>query len=427
MFASRRFLPLFITQFLGALNDNLLKNSLVVLITYRLAAEAGQNAQVMVTLAAGLFILPFFLFSALAGQLADKYDRSRITHIVKLVEIVLMLLAALGFALGNSWFLLAVLFGMGLHSTFFGPIKFALLPQHLQPTELLRGNAYIEAGTFLAILIGTIAGGLLVMQESGTLMVSGAMIAVAGMGYVASRAIPTAAAPAPLLALEYNLVTSTKQMIQHSRKNQRVFRSILGISWFWLVGATFLSQFPSFAKEVLHSDETVVTLFLTLFSVGIGMGSILSNVMLKGKIESKFVPYAALIMALAGIDLYFSSQLNIVKTGELLSVTAFLAVEGSGRILLDLLMIAIAGGVYIVPLYALMQHEGDPAHMARIIAANNMMNALFMVLAALVTLALLAQGTPVSQVFLIISLLNLAVAIYIKHTLPPSNHTHLHP
>jgi acyl-[acyl-carrier-protein]-phospholipid O-acyltransferase / long-chain-fatty-acid--[acyl-carrier-protein] ligase len=410
---SRRFAPLFITQFLGALNDNLLKNALVILITFKLAAHTGSNAQMLVTLAAGLFILPYFLFSATAGQLADKYDRTRITHIVKLTEIVIMCVATLGFYTEHVNLLMVALFAMGTHSTFFGPIKYALLPQHLKDDELMAGNALIEAGTFLAILFGTITGGVVIMQTQGATLISCLLLGVAIAGYISSRYIPPAPAPSPELQFSYNIFKETLHIVQFAKANPRVFRCILGISWFWFVGATYLSQFPTFVKDTLNSDAAVVTLLLTLFSVGIGIGSALCNVLIKGSISSRFVPFAALGMALFGIDLYFASAITTDST-TLLSLEQFIAHEGSLRILFDLGAIATCAGLYIVPLYAIMQHDSDDQYRARIIAANNVYNALFMVASALATLAMLAAHMSIAHVFLITASLNIIAAAYIR-------------
>ena len=415
LLTSRRFAPLFITQFLGALNDNLLKNALVMLITFKLAAHTGGNAQMLVTLAAGLFILPFFLFSATAGQLADKYDRARITRIVKITEIVIMAIATVGFYTEHVTLLMIALFAMGVHSTFFGPIKYALLPQHLKDEELMSGNALIEAGTFLAILIGTIIGGVLILQTHGIALLSTLLLAVASIGYISSRFIPTAPAPAPTLTINYNIITETLHIIQFAKENKRVFRSILGISWFWFVGATYLSQFPAFVKDTLHSDAAVVTLLLTLFSIGIGFGSFLCNLLLKGTISSRFVPLAALGMALFGIDLYFASTLNIhTPNTALLTLEQFIHTQGSLRILCDLGAIATCAGLYIVPLYTIMQHDSNPEVRARIIAANNVYNALFMVASALITLGLLSIHMSIAHVFLITAALNIIAALYIR-------------
>ena len=415
---TQRFLPLFLTQFLGALNDNLLKNALVMLVTYRIAVQMGTNAQVLVTIAGALFILPYFLFSATAGQFADKIDRARLTRIIKLVEIVIMMFATFGFVMENVWFLLFVLFCMGVHSTFFGPIKYALLPQHLHEDELLVGNAYIESGSFLGILIGTILGGILVLQADGAIMVSGALLAVAFAGYITSRYIPTAPAPEPTLTINCNIWKETWHIVDFARENSRVYRCILGISWFWLVGATFLSQFPAYVKDVLHADATVVTLFLTSFSLGIGVGSFLCNKLLRGHIKSTYVPWAAWGMCFCGIDLYFASE--FFPQSDSISFSAFLSLLAGWRIVVDLFLIAVSSGIYIVPLYTIMQHDSAPEHRARIIAANNVVNAVFMVGSALVVLTLFAASVTTAQLFLIMSLFNGVAAVNIRRVTPHS-------
>ncbi len=412
---TRRFLPLFLTQFLGAFNDNVLKNALVMLITFRAAEAAGMNAQVMATIAAALFIFPYFLFSATAGQLADKYDRARMARATKFAEIVFMALACVGFYMQSIYFLLFVLFCMGVQATFFGPIKYALLPQHLEENELVTGNAYIEAGTFLAILIGTISGGLLILHEAGVHLISVAIMVVAVLGYTTSRYIPDAPAPVPTLRIGWNIVRETWRIIENDRKNKRVFRCIIGISWFWLVGATFLSQFPAYAKDVLYADETVVTLFLTLFSVGIGVGSILCSKLLKGEVNSRHVPWAAVGLAVFTIDLYFASIGQMPHMGgQLMTAWEFLGHGSSWRILIDLFGVAVSGGVYVVPLYAIMQHDSAPESRARTIATNNVINAIFMVGAALATVAMLKAEFSVPQVFLTMGALNVVAAWYVR-------------
>lgn len=414
-FTSKRFLPLFTTQFLGAFNDNLLKNALVMLITYKLATEEN-GSQLLVTAAAAIFILPYFLFSATAGQVSDKIERGKVTRIIKLVEIIIMIAASIGFYLSSVWFLMFVLFMMGVHSTFFGPIKFALLPQHLRDDELLLGNAYIEAGSFLAILLGTILGGVLVLEKQGAFLVSAALLLVAIFGYISSLYIPNAPAPEPDIVIGKNIWKETWKIVDFSRENKRVFRCIIGISWFWLVGATYLSQFPPYVKDILFAESSVVTLFLTIFSVGIGIGSLLCNKLLKGEIKSTYVPVAMMGMTIFGIDLYFVSMHDITST-TLISLKEFVSSLPRLRILFDLLLIAISAGIYIVPLYAIMQHDSDVLHRARIIAANNVMNAIFMVAAALITLVMLASHFTIPQVFLFMAIGNGLVGIYIWKTL----------
>jgi len=419
LFHSKRFLPLFLTQFLGAFNDNLLKNALVMLVTYQVAVRTGDNAQVLVTLAAGLFILPFFLFSATAGQLADKCDRAQLTRIIKVAEIAIMAIAIVGFATQSVWLLLFALFCMGVHSTFFGPIKYALLPQHLSDDELLPANAYIEAGTFLAILLGTILGGVLILQSGGVYFVSFALLGLAIMGYFTSRYIPQAPAPEPSLIINRNIWQETWRIVGYSKADEKVFLCILGISWFWMVGATFLSQFAPYVKDVIHADAAVVTLFLTVFSVGIGVGSVLCNKLLRGTIQSTYVPLAALGITIFGVDLYFASQhVTFTDAAELMTLSQFIGELSHWRILIDLFLIAVCGGIYIVPLYAIMQHRSEAIHRARIIAANNVINALFMVGSALLTLLMLSLSFTIPQVFLAVAVANGLVAIYICKLLP---------
>lgn len=408
----RRFLPLFIAQFLGAFNDNVLKNAIAMIITFKAVDADPEQAQILVTVAAGLFILPYFLFSATAGQLADKYDRAKMARITKFAEIIFMALAAIGFYVNNINFLLLVLFCMGVQATFFGPVKYALLPQHLQEDELLAGNAYIEAGTFLAILLGTITGGILALRGEGHLLV-GVILVVAVLGYLSSRFIPTAPAPMPQLNVGWNIAKETWNIIQNDRSNARVWRCILGISWFWLVGATFLSQFPTYVKIVLSADETVVTLFLSIFSVGIGIGSYICNKLLKGQVSSVHVPWACFGLSLFTIDLFFAS-IAIPAAPALLSFQEFLHRPAHWRIMVDLLGIAICSGIYVVPLYAIMQHDSDPDSRARTIATNNVMNAIFMVVAAAATVAMLKASFGVPQVFLTMGAINALVAVYIR-------------
>lgn len=413
---SRRFLPLFVTQFLGAANDNLFKSALVMLITFELAAQAGLNGPLMVTAAAGIFIAPFFLFSATAGQLADCYDKGTLAKLVKAAEIVIMCGAAYAFMNANAYVLMAILFLMGTQSALFGPVKYAILPQHLHQDELISANAMVEAGTFLAILIGTIAGGLLILRGGGVEMVSALIIAISVLGFCASLFIPKAPAPDATLRVNFNVIAETYKMVRHASARRDVFLSILGISWFWLVGATFLSQFPTFAKDVLGGDENVVTLFLAIFSIGIGLGSALCAKVLKGEVSAKYVPFAALIMTAFMVDLYIASTQTVLVPGT--GVASFLSQPLGVRILADLLMIAMSGGLFIVPLYAILQSRGDEKHRARDIAANNIYNALFMVVSALAITAMLSGGMTVPEVFLIVAIANAGVALYICKLLP---------
>ncbi len=415
---SKRFLPLFLTQFLGAANDNVFKNALVILIVYRIAEQAQVHGQLLVTLAAGLFILPFFLFSATAGQLADKFEKGRLIRLIKASEIVIMGMGAVGFATANLWFLLTVLFLMGTQSTFFGPLKYAILPDHLREDELIGGNALVEAGTFLAILFGTIAGGVMILTQNGVPLISGTVLALALAGWAASLFIPHAAPKVPDLSINWNFLSETRAIIRHAAHRRDVFLSILGISWFWLVGATFLAQFPTYAKDVLGANEQIVTLFLTVFSVGIGIGSLLCGRLLDGEINAKYVPYAALGMSLFSLDLYLSSNHSVTLAPTLAGLSAFLDYPANWRVMVDLLLIAVCGGIYIVPLYAIVQARSDEDHRARTIASNNVINALFMVISALGTMTMFAAGFTVTDVFLAIAIANAVVAVYIVRLLP---------
>lgn len=418
LLTSKRFFPLFWTQFLGAFNDNLFKNALIILLTFTYASMLNTDVQVLVTMAAGAFVLPFFLFSATAGQLADKYDRAAMARVVKLVEIGLMLLAAVGFLTASPYFLLFILFTMGIHSTFFGPIKYAILPQHLEPRELLAGNSYVEAGTFLAILLGTILGGVLVTFDNGPVFVSIGALAVAALGYGFSRAIPPAPAPVPHLKINWNLFGETWAILKLCGQDRTVFLSLLAISWFWFVGATYLAQLPSFTRNVLGADAAVVTLFLTLFSLGIGIGSMLCNRLLRGLVSATYVPLAAIGMGVFGIDLYFATHHASHDGLALLTLGDFLANPASWRIMIDLLGIAVSGGVYVVPLYAMIQKHGEAAYMARLIAGLNVLNALFMVASSILTIVLLKMDFTIPQIFLATAILSLFVSAYIVRLLP---------
>jgi acyl-[acyl-carrier-protein]-phospholipid O-acyltransferase/long-chain-fatty-acid--[acyl-carrier-protein] ligase len=413
LLARRRFLPLFVTQFLGAMNDNVLKNALIILVTYKLAAAAGLNGQILATAAAGIFILPFFLLSATAGQLADKLDKQRMTVWVKASEVAIMALAAAGFFAESVTLLMTALFLMGVHSTFFGPIKYGILPAHLGRHELLAGNALIEAGTFLAILIGTILGGVLILLDGGVAMTALLMLAVAAGGLAASLYIPGAPPPAPGLQVDVNPLSATRTLLADARADRTIWLSILGISWFWLVGATFLSQLPAFTKDVLGADEHVVTLFLTVFSVGIGLGSLLCNRLLGGDIAATYVPLGALGMSAFGIDLYFAASAVPAYGDGLIALGVFVGQVHAWRILADLMLVAVFGGLYIVPLYAILQSTGEDSHRSRIIAANNVVNAAFMVAAALATAIMLVAGLSVPAVFLTISVLNLGAFVFL--------------
>lgn len=413
----RRFLPLFVTQFFGALNDNVFKNALVVLLTFKTAEWTQISPGVLANLAAGIFILPFFLFSATAGQLADKFDKARIARLVKVLEICIMALAGVGFAAHSLALLLTALFLMGCHSTLFGPVKYAILPQHLQEGELIGGNALIEAGTFVAILLGTILGGLLAAAEHGMHWITLVALAIAGAGYLASRFIPKAPAPDAGLRLQLNPLVETWRVIGHARGNRTVFLSIMGISWFWLYGALFLAQFPAYAKDVLGGGELSVTLLLAVFTIGIGAGSLACERMSAGRVELGLVPLGSIGLTIFGLDLAFASP-AVAPAGAPLGMAALLGLAGTWHVLVDLLLIGIFGGFFIVPLYTLMQERSEVTHRARIIAANNILNALFMVVGSLAAAGLLASGISIPVLFGVAAVCNAAVAVYIYKLVP---------
>jgi 1-acyl-sn-glycerol-3-phosphate acyltransferase len=405
----RRFLPFFVTQFFGAFNDNVFKNALIIMITFGVADTASVNN--LVNIAAALFILPFLLFSSLAGQLADRSDKSTYIRRIKFIEILIMLLAAVGFYLNSINLLLAVLFLMGAQSAFFGPAKYAILPQHLKTRELTTGNALVESGTFLAILLGTIGGGLLINIDSlGKTLVASCVIVIAIVGYFSSRKIPSAKAEQPDLKLNFNLVSESIKVVKHLGTNRTVMLSVLGISWFWFLGAVYLTQFPNYTKTVLGGDAGVATLLLALFSVGIGLGSFVCEKLSRGRIEAGLVPIGAIGMTIFGLHLGFYTPAPVVET---IDAIGFLNSPGSYRVLFDLLLIAVFGGIYIVPLYTLVQHLSEVQHRARVIAANNIINTFFMIVAAALSIVVLGAGYTIGELFILISAFNVLVAIYI--------------
>jgi len=417
---SKRFAPLFITQFMGAFNDNLFKNALVFLITYKIAIDQGwDNAAVIVPLAGGVFIAPFFLFSSLAGQLSDKFEKSKLIRIIKFVEILLMVLASYGFYKQDVTILMVMLFLMGSQSAFFGPLKYSILPEHLKKKELIGGNALIEMGTFLSIIMGLVVGGILILAENGIFIISAIVIMIAVIGFIASFSIPKTIAADAGLKINFNIVQETMHIIKDSRQDWRIFMSIMGISWFWFFGVSFLAQFPTYSRDVIGADEGVGTLFNCAFSVGIGLGSFFCERLLKGKIHALYVPGAAILMTFFSIDLYFASQHVIGGSSDaLMTVGQFISYWSNIRIVIDLVMIAVFGGIYIVPLYAIVQDRSPAAKRARMIAGINIFNALFMTVSAVGSALLISSGYSIPEVFLIVAIMNAFVAVYICKMLP---------
>lgn len=417
LLGKRRFLPFFITQSLGAFNDNILKQSLILAILYKLSIDGDRS--IWVNLCALLFILPFFLFSALAGQFGEKYAKDALIRLIKLGEIAIMLVGAAGFMLNHLWMMLLALFAMGTHSALFGPVKYSILPQHLHEDELVGGNGLVEMGTFLAILAGTIGAGIMMSSVHYAPIVATAILLVACLGYIASRSIPRAAAASPEMRLNWNIFTQSWATLRLGLgQTPAVSRSIVGNSWFWFVGAIYLTQIPAYAKEWLYGDETVVTLILTVFSIGIALGSMLCERLSGRKVEIGLVPFGSMGLTVFGLLLWWHSGgfPQNVQANDWLTVLSY---GQAWWVLSDVLGIGIFGGFYIVPLYALIQSRTAENERSRVIASNNILNALFMVVSAIVSIVLLSVvKLSIPQLFLVISLMNIAVNAYIFKIVP---------
>ncbi len=416
----RRFAPFFWTQFLGAANDNVFKFAFTMLVTYRVQV-AWLPPEMAGLVIGAVFILPFLLFSATAGQLADKHDKARLAQLVKSLEIAIMAAAMAGLLLQWPSLLLACIFGLGLHSTLFGPVKYAYLPQHLDEREITGGNGMVEMGTFVAILLGNVVGGVLIALP-GTAWLSGAeavawtALGLAVLGRAVAQFIPATPATEPGLRIHWNPFTETWRNLRLAHGNPVVFRSLLGISWMWFFGAVFLSQFPSFAKDVLHGDEHVASALLVVFSVGVGLGSLLCEVLGRRHVEIGLVPLGAIGMSLFAADLWWAA--SALPASERLGLGAFLAQPAHWRVLADLFMLSLSAGLYSVPMYALIQLRSPATHRARIIAANNILNAVFMIVSSLGVGALLGAGFSIPQVFGLLALANAVVAGHVFLVVP---------
>ncbi len=416
LLGKRRFAPFFWTQALGAFNDNAFRNALIMLVAFQMGLD-DHAVSLYTNLAPALFIIPYFLFSATAGQLAEKYEKSRIIRYVKLFEIGAMALAAFGFYTHHTLLLLVVLFLMGLHSATFGPIKYAILPQALKPGELVGGNGLIETGTQLAMLIGMIVGSALMQVAGlGTLLAGGVTIAVAVAGYLCSRAIPAAPATAPELKFNWNPLSETVRVLRLTRQDRAVFNAILGISWFWFFGTVLIAQLPGYTRLNLGGDGSVNILVLTLFSIGTGIGSLLCERLSGRRVEVGLVPLGAFGLTAFGIDLFFARPDAALVHG--LHWLAFLQASGSWRIVLDLTLIGMFTGFYVVPLFAFIQSRTPRSQLSRVIAGNNIINALFICCASGFGLGLGLLGMSVPQIFLVNALLNAVVAVYIFTIVP---------
>jgi 1-acyl-sn-glycerol-3-phosphate acyltransferase len=416
LLGQRRFAPFFWVQFLGAGNDNLFKFAFTVMVTYQLQVDWLPPAMAGLVIAA-LFIFPYLIFSATSGQLADKFEKATVMRFVKSLEIAIMLLAAFGFVQHHVPVLLSCVFLMGLHSTLFGPVKFAYLPQHLNERELTGGNGMVEMGTFVAILLGQVAGGLLIaIPQAGATYVAIACIAVAVLGRLMAQAVPLSPSTEPQLKINWNPFTETWRNLKLAHGNIVVFRSLLGISWMWFFGAVFLSMFPAFARDVLHGDEQVASMLLVVFSVGVGMGALLCEMLNKRHVDIGLVPLGTIGMSVFAVDLYFSSR-GLPASG-LQSLNEFLGHPAHWHVMLDLGLLSLFTGIYSVPMYALIQLRSQPTHRARIIAANNILNALFMIVSSLLVGVMLKLGLSIPQIFLAVGLLNAVAALYIFLVVP---------
>ena len=389
---SRRFLPMFLTQFFGALNDNVYKQALLLVFTYGWISQQSANVSTLNNLAALLFILPYFIFSATAGQLADKYERAQLVRAIKLLEIIIMLIGTVGFILGNLWLLLMALFLMGAQSTFFGPIKYAILPEVLKPHELMSGNAIFQSGTSIAILLGMILGGAVISVSAGNLVwISLTVVIIALIGYASSRFVLTQRVTAPDIQIDWNFFRTSFQTLKYAKSLPMIFLILLGNSWYWFYGATYLTQIPQLTQQNLHASENVVSLLLTLFSVGIGVGSLLCRKIGGTDVNIKMVPIGA--VGLTVFAFYLAGALAFVpeKTGALLGLAEVFQQDWSYyHVMCAVTLLGISGGFYIVPLYAMMQAYSPRSHRARVVAANNILNAVFMVSSAIFSILILS-------------------------------------
>ncbi|KGY07348.1 MFS transporter [Vibrio sinaloensis] len=416
LLGQKRFLPYFITQFFGAFNDNIFKNVLLLFVAFAGVGALPISSNLFINLAAGLFILPFFLFSASAGVLADKYEKSWFIRKVKLAEIGIMCLGAIGFITESYVILLILLFLMGTQSAFFGPVKYALLPQQLKANELVPGNALVETGTFLAILLGTLGAGVIASAENAKYIAAGAVVLFAVFGYIASRSIPEAPASAPDLSFKWQPIKQTKQTIAIAKADKTIFLALMAISWFWFLGAAYLTQFPNFTKIYLNGNESAVSFLLALFSVGIAVGSLACDKLSNHRIEVGIVPIGSL-----GITIFGALMATSIPSylPEFESFAQFVSYQELWPLFAYLLLLGASGGVFIVPLYALMQQRAKVNQRAQVIAALNIYNSLFMVGSAvlgIVCLTVLDMTIP--QLFTLLAVMNLLVAVYLFMQVP---------
>jgi len=422
LLSTRRFLPMFITQFFGALNDNVYKQALLLVITYGWINQQAADVSTLNNLAALLFILPYFIFSATAGQIADKFERSQLIRGIKVLEIVIMLIGSAGFLLGNLWLLLLALFMMGTHSTFFGPIKYAILPEILKPNELMSGNALFQSGTSIAILIGMILGGAVISVSQGNLIwISLTVVIIAILGYLSSRFILKQQVSSPDLKIDWNFFRTSFQTLQYAKSLPLIFMILLGNSWYWFYGATYLTQIPQLTQQNLHASENVVSLLLTFFSVGIGVGSLLCRRIGGSEVNIKMVPIGAIGLTLFAFYLALSLAFVPERTGAMMNV-ADMFNHGAiyYHVMLAVTLLGISGGFYIVPLYAMMQAYSPRSHRARVVAANNILNAVFMVSSAIFSIIILSVlKIDIKILFSITAVLSAGFTLWLLYRLKP--------
>jgi len=422
LLSTRRFLPMFITQFFGALNDNVYKQALLLVITYGWINQQATDVSTLNNLAALLFILPYFIFSATAGQIADKFERSQLIRGIKVLEIVIMLIGSAGFLLGNLWLLLLALFMMGTHSTFFGPIKYAILPEILKPNELMSGNALFQSGTSIAILIGMILGGAVISVSQGNLIwISLTVVIIAVLGYLSSRFILKQQVSSPDLKIDWNFFRTSFQTLKYAKSLPLIFMILLGNSWYWFYGATYLTQIPQLTQQNLHASENVVSLLLTFFSVGIGVGSLLCRRIGGSEVNIKMVPIGAIGLTLFAFYLALSLAFVPERTGAMMNV-ADMFNHGAiyYHVMLAVTLLGISGGFYIVPLYAIMQAYSPRSHRARVVAANNILNAVFMVSSAIFSIIILSVlKIDIKILFSITAVLSAGFTLWLLYRLKP--------
>ncbi len=412
-----RFRPFFLTQFFGAFNDNVFKNALFILIAFQSSYAGSTDSTSIINLAAILFIMPYLLFSALAGQIADRFEKSSLIKRIKLAEICIMLIAAYGFYSRNIPILLFTLFLMGTQSSLFGPIKYSIIPQHLKKNELVGGNALVESATFGAILLGTMLGGILIGLSNGAhLLIPSTIILLATIGYFSSLKIPPAPAVDPNLKIKWNALSETFSNLNALRENRTVFNSVLGVSWFWFLGSTYITQLPNYTRLSLGANEQVVTFFLALFCIGIAIGSLTCERLSNRTIELGLVPIGSIGLTLFGADLFFATTMH--NTSGLIGIQEFITNSSNWRVVLNIFLLGFFGGIYIVPLYALIQSRSNPKRRSRIIAGNNILNALFIIAAGLYAIVLTQAGLAIPQLFLVAAILNAIVALYIYTLIP---------